>query len=40
MPTEFKIPELGENITSGDVVRLLVEAMRAWRGPPKPGPRR
>jgi pyruvate dehydrogenase E2 component (dihydrolipoamide acetyltransferase) len=24
MPTEFKIPELGENITSGDVVRLLV----------------
>jgi pyruvate dehydrogenase E2 component (dihydrolipoamide acetyltransferase) len=25
MPTEFKIPELGENITSGDVVRLLVE---------------
>jgi pyruvate dehydrogenase E2 component (dihydrolipoamide acetyltransferase) len=26
MPTEFKIPELGENITSGDVVRLLVQA--------------
>jgi pyruvate dehydrogenase E2 component (dihydrolipoamide acetyltransferase) len=25
MPTEFKIPELGENITSGDVVRLLVK---------------
>jgi pyruvate dehydrogenase E2 component (dihydrolipoamide acetyltransferase) len=24
MPTEFKIPELGENISSGDVVRLLV----------------
>ena len=26
MPTEFKIPELGENITSGDVVRVLVNA--------------
>jgi pyruvate dehydrogenase E2 component (dihydrolipoamide acetyltransferase) len=26
MPTEFKIPELGENITSGDVVRVLVKA--------------
>jgi len=26
MPTEFKIPELGENITSGDVVRVLVAA--------------
>ena len=26
MPTEFKIPELGENITSGDVVRVLVSA--------------
>ena len=25
MPTEFKIPELGENITSGDVVRVLVK---------------
>ena len=25
MPTEFKIPELGENVTSGDVVRLLVK---------------
>ncbi|MEX1127432.1 MAG: 2-oxo acid dehydrogenase subunit E2 [Vicinamibacterales bacterium] len=24
--TEFKIPELGENITSGDVVRILVKA--------------
>jgi pyruvate dehydrogenase E2 component (dihydrolipoamide acetyltransferase) len=24
MPTDFKIPELGENIASGDVVRLLV----------------
>ena len=24
MPTEFKLPELGENITAGDVVRLLV----------------
>ena len=25
MPTEFKIPELGENVTSGDVVRILVK---------------
>ena len=24
MATEFKIPELGENITAGDVVRILV----------------
>jgi pyruvate dehydrogenase E2 component (dihydrolipoamide acetyltransferase) len=24
MPTEFKLPELGENITAGDVVRILV----------------
>ena len=26
MPTEFKLPELGENITAGDVVRVLVSA--------------
>jgi pyruvate dehydrogenase E2 component (dihydrolipoamide acetyltransferase) len=26
MPTEFKIPELGENVTAGDVVRVLVKA--------------
>jgi hypothetical protein len=26
MPTEFKIPELGENISTGDVVRMLVKA--------------
>jgi pyruvate dehydrogenase E2 component (dihydrolipoamide acetyltransferase) len=26
MPTEFKIPELGENISTGDVVRILVKA--------------
>ena len=26
MPTEFKIPELGENVTAGDVVRILVKA--------------
>jgi pyruvate dehydrogenase E2 component (dihydrolipoamide acetyltransferase) len=26
MPTEFKLPELGENIATGDVVRLLVSA--------------
>ena len=25
MPSEFKIPELGENVTSGDVVRVLVK---------------
>ena len=25
MPTEFKLPELGENIESGDLVRLLVK---------------
>src|SRR5512142_1408112 len=25
MPTEFKVPELGENVTSGDVVRVLVK---------------
>jgi pyruvate dehydrogenase E2 component (dihydrolipoamide acetyltransferase) len=25
MPTDFKIPELGENVTSGDVVRVLVK---------------
>jgi pyruvate dehydrogenase E2 component (dihydrolipoamide acetyltransferase) len=25
MATEFKIPELGENVTSGDVVRILVK---------------
>ena len=25
MPTEFKLPELGENITAGDVVRVLVK---------------
>src|SRR4030095_6773339 len=26
MPTELKLPELGENITSGDVARVLVKA--------------
>src|SRR5688572_3575912 len=26
MPTEFKIPELGENVTAGDVVRVLVSS--------------
>ena len=26
MPTEFKLPELGENIAAGDVVRVLVSA--------------
>jgi pyruvate dehydrogenase E2 component (dihydrolipoyllysine-residue acetyltransferase) len=26
MPTEFKLPELGENVTAGDVVRVLVKA--------------
>ena len=26
MPTEFKLPELGENVTAGDVVRVLVAA--------------
>src|SRR6187551_2376345 len=26
MPTEFKIPELGENVTAGDVLRVLVKA--------------
>jgi pyruvate dehydrogenase E2 component (dihydrolipoamide acetyltransferase) len=26
MPTEFKLPELGENVTAGDVVRVLVNA--------------
>jgi pyruvate/2-oxoglutarate dehydrogenase complex dihydrolipoamide acyltransferase (E2) component len=26
MPTDFKLPELGENITAGDVVRMLVAA--------------
>jgi pyruvate dehydrogenase E2 component (dihydrolipoamide acetyltransferase) len=26
MPTEFKVPELGEDVTSGDVVRVLVKA--------------
>ena len=25
MPTEFKLPELGENITAGDVARVLVK---------------
>ena len=25
MPTEFTLPELGENITAGDVVRVLVK---------------
>src|SRR6188508_1892346 len=25
MPTELKLPELGENITAGDVVRVLVK---------------
>jgi len=25
MPTDFKLPELGENITAGDVVRVLVK---------------
>ena len=25
MPTEFKLPELGENIAAGDVVRVLVK---------------
>src|SRR6267378_2786160 len=24
MPTEFKLPELGENIDTGDLVRLLI----------------
>jgi pyruvate dehydrogenase E2 component (dihydrolipoamide acetyltransferase) len=26
MPTDFKLPELGENVTAGDVVRVLVSA--------------
>ncbi len=26
MPIDFKIPELGENVTSGDVIRVLVKA--------------
>src|SRR3954467_242614 len=26
MPTEFRLPELGENVTAGDVVRILVKA--------------
>ena len=26
MPTEFKLPELGENVEKGDVVRVLVAA--------------
>jgi pyruvate dehydrogenase E2 component (dihydrolipoamide acetyltransferase) len=26
MPTDFKIPELGENVTAGDVVRVLVSS--------------
>jgi pyruvate dehydrogenase E2 component (dihydrolipoamide acetyltransferase) len=26
MPTDFKLPELGENVTAGDVVRVLVKA--------------
>ena len=26
MPTDFKIPELGENVSAGDVVRILVKA--------------
>ena len=26
MPTEFKIPELGENVSAGDVVRVLVKS--------------
>src|SRR5687767_5730418 len=26
MPTEFKIPELGENVTGGEVVRVMVKA--------------
>src|SRR3954462_5203266 len=25
MPTEFKLPELGENISAGDVMRVLVK---------------
>jgi pyruvate dehydrogenase E2 component (dihydrolipoamide acetyltransferase) len=25
MPTEFKLPELGENVTAGDVIRVLVK---------------
>src|ERR1700756_4822425 len=25
MPTDFKVPELGENVTSGDVTRVLVK---------------
>jgi pyruvate dehydrogenase E2 component (dihydrolipoamide acetyltransferase) len=25
MPTDFKLPELGENVTAGDVVRILVK---------------
>jgi pyruvate dehydrogenase E2 component (dihydrolipoamide acetyltransferase) len=25
MPTEFKLPELGENVTAGDVMRVLVK---------------
>src|SRR3989337_2347366 len=26
MPTDFTLPELGENVTAGDVVRVLVAA--------------
>src|SRR3954452_11824270 len=25
MPTDFKVPELGENVTTGDVTRVLVK---------------
>src|SRR3954463_16087846 len=25
MPTDFKVPELGENVTAGDVTRVLVK---------------
>ena len=33
MATEFKIPELGENVTAGDVVRILVKAGDSERLP-------
>jgi pyruvate/2-oxoglutarate dehydrogenase complex dihydrolipoamide acyltransferase (E2) component len=30
MPTDFKLPELGENIAAGDVLRVLVKAGDAF----------
>src|SRR5947199_206047 len=37
MPTEMKLPELGENVESGDVLRVLVKPGDRVNASPGPG---